>query len=128
MLPTTREWVLNAEGDYDVVIVLLQSRKRSRYDPICFHAQQCAEKYLKARLTESAIPFPKTHDLPALLRLTLSVQPGWSIMSNPLQVLTDWAVLPRYPGITATRSDAQVAVAACRRLRILARRSFNLPI
>jgi hypothetical protein len=38
MLATTREWVNKAEGDYDVILLLLRSRKRSRYDPIYFHA------------------------------------------------------------------------------------------
>jgi len=33
------------------------------YDTICFHAQQCVEKYLKALLTSTHTDFPKTHDL-----------------------------------------------------------------
>jgi HEPN domain-containing protein len=128
MLPMTREWVQKAEGDYDVVLLLLRSRKRSRFDPICFHAQQCAEKYLKARLTESAIAFTKTHDLPILLTLAVAVVPNWSVVQNRLKVLTNWAVLARYPGTAATASDAREAVATCRRLRVLARRSLGLPV
>jgi HEPN domain-containing protein len=49
MTPATRESVEQAESDYDVVLILRRSRKRTRYRAICFHAQQCAEKYLKAR-------------------------------------------------------------------------------
>jgi HEPN domain-containing protein len=75
MLPTTREWVLKAEGDYDVVLLLLRSRKPTRHDPICFHVQQCIEKYLKARLTEAGTAFAKTHDLVKLLNLALTVEP-----------------------------------------------------
>ncbi len=78
MLPTTREWVLKAESDYDVVLLLLRSRKRSRHDPTCFHAQQCVEKYLKGRLTEAGIAFTKTHDLNTLLNLALTIEPRWS--------------------------------------------------
>ncbi len=63
MTPATREWVEKAENDYDVVSLLLRSRKRNRYDPICFHAQQCVEKYLKGRMVEEKIAFSKTHDL-----------------------------------------------------------------
>ena len=74
MLPVTREWVLKAEGDYDVILLLLRSRKRTRYDSMRFHAQQCVEKYLKARLTEAGITFAKTHDLPALLVAVMPVE------------------------------------------------------
>src|SRR6476646_5083396 len=97
MLPTTREWVSKAEGDYDVVSLLLRSRKRSRYDPICFHAQQCVEKYLKARLTEAGVAFGKTHDLPSLLNMATTIEPSWSRFTAAFVVLTQWAVLPRYP-------------------------------
>jgi HEPN domain-containing protein len=37
------------------------------HDGACFHAQQCAEKYLKARLYEANVPFPPVHKLLALL-------------------------------------------------------------
>jgi HEPN domain-containing protein len=126
MLPTTREWVMKAEGDYDVVLLLLRSRKRSRYDPTCFHAQQCVEKYIKARLTEAGIAFPKTHDLPVLLNLVMAVEPRWAKVSRALMALTDWAILPRYPGTTAAAADARAAVSTCRRLRRMARRAFDL--
>ena len=43
------------------------------YAAACFHAQQCVEKYIKARLIEAETPFPKTHDLSALLSLVLPV-------------------------------------------------------
>lgn len=126
MLPTTSEWVSKAESDYDVVSLLLRSRKRSRYDPICFHAQQCAEKYLKGRLTEAGIPFPKTHDLLVLLNLVLPVEASWAALRPELTTLTDWAVLPRYPGTSAGLAESQAAVLACRRFRDAARRSFGL--
>src|SRR3954452_18617590 len=121
MLPTTREWVSKAEGDYDVVSLLLRSRKRSRYDPICFHAQQCVEKYLKARLTDAAIKFGKTHDLPFLLNLAVAIEPSWSRFSAAFAILTQWAVLPRYPGMDANRNDARTAVHTCRGFRAFGR-------
>ena len=126
MLPTTREWVLKAEGDYDVISVLLRSRKPSRYDAICFHAQQCAEKYLKGRLVEAGVAFAKIHHLPALLNLALTIQPKWSVLAGSFTVLTKYSVLPRYPGMSATGPDARTAVATCRRFRKLARKSLGL--
>lgn len=77
MTAQTRQWVQKAEGDYDVVLLLRRSRKPSRFDAIRFHCQQCAEKYLKARLQEAAIRFPKTHDLTLLLSMLLPIEPGW---------------------------------------------------
>ncbi|MGA2441998.1 MAG: HEPN domain-containing protein [Tepidisphaeraceae bacterium] len=115
-----------AEGDYDVVLLLLRSRKRTRYDPMCFHCQQCVEKYLKARLTESSIAYAKTHDLAALLRLALAVEPMWGVLLSKMNGLSGWAVLPRYPGTTPTAADAKEAVAICRDFRELARDSLGI--
>ena len=49
MKPLTHEWSQKAEGDYTVVATLWQAESVV-YDAICFHAQQCIEKYLKAWL------------------------------------------------------------------------------
>lgn len=57
MKPITREWVDKAEGDYIAAQREVRARKNPVYDAACFHAQQCAEKYLKARLTEAGIRF-----------------------------------------------------------------------
>lgn len=128
MLPMTREWVLKAESDFDAVSTFLRSRKPTRYDPLCFNSQQCVEKYLKARLTEARLRFPKTHDLRALLNLAMPLEPGWSRMLQPLKELSRWAVASRYPGTWASKSDAREAVATCRRFRKLARVSLGLPV
>jgi HEPN domain-containing protein len=70
MTPLTQEWANKAEGDFATASRELRSRKSPNYDAVCFHAQQCLEKYLKARLQEAGIVFPKTHDLVASLGLT----------------------------------------------------------
>lgn len=74
MNPIALEYVQKAEGDFATAERELKVIKEPNYDAVCFHAQQRAEKYLKARLQESAIPFGKTHDLSALLNLTLSIE------------------------------------------------------
>lgn len=58
---------MKAEADYNSALLLWRARKTPDYDGACFHAQQCAEKYVKARLQEAGITFPKTHDLTVLL-------------------------------------------------------------
>lgn len=59
MNPLTRERVEKAEGDLATVGREIRARKAPNYDAVCFHAQQCTEKYLKALLQEANIPFGK---------------------------------------------------------------------
>jgi HEPN domain-containing protein len=61
------EWVEKAEGDFGVMEHESRRRKSPCFDAVCFHAQQCAEKYLKARMAHSEVPFAKIHNLPTLL-------------------------------------------------------------
>ena len=72
----TLEWIGKAEGDFATATREYRARKVPNYDSACFHAQQCAEKYLKARLQEATTPFPRTHDLEALLNLLLPIDPS----------------------------------------------------
>src|SRR5438094_9694193 len=71
MKPITREWIDKAEGDWHSAQREYRARRRPNYDAACFHAQQCAEKYLKARLEEAGIAFSRTHNLISLLTLVL---------------------------------------------------------
>lgn len=47
-----REWVDKAEGNYATAERELRARKFINYDAVCFHAQQMAEKYLKAHSSQ----------------------------------------------------------------------------
>lgn len=51
-------WVMRAEEDYAIATASLR-RKRTWTYGACFHAQQCAEKDLKAMLVARGQPFPK---------------------------------------------------------------------
>lgn len=65
MKPSTLEWVKKAEADYLAALTLSRKKKVPLHDAACFHCQQSAEKYLKARIEEHGIRVPKTHDLDA---------------------------------------------------------------
>jgi HEPN domain-containing protein len=119
----TEEWLRKAEGDHAVALSQWQQTSPV-YDAISFHAQQCAEKYLKAWLTEREADFPRTHDLEALGRLALSSLPGLSSLMDDLRLLTSSAVEIRYPGAFAQRQDAEKCWDACLRVRDLIRRSL----
>jgi len=126
MKPTTAEWVTKAEGDYYTVERESRARKNPNYDGVCFHAQQCAEKYLKARLCEADIPFTKIHDLVALLELVLPVEPMWESFREDLAFLSDFAVNFRYPGEAADKESALDSRRLCRGFRHVAREALAL--
>ena len=126
MKPISKEWIRKAEGDWAAANLLFRARRTTNYDATCFHAQQCTEKYLKARLEETGIAAGKTHDLVKLLSLILPVEPSWNVLRQDLIVLTNFAVDYRYPGSSATNSDAKDAVQRCKKVRLMIRRSFGL--
>ena len=128
MNPLTLEWVEKAEEDFHVSIREYRARKNPSYNAACFHAQQSAEKYLKARLQEANIPFPRTHSLVALLQLVVPVEPLWAALATPLNRLTVYGVNFRYPGANAAKQDAKQAVADCKTVRQEARFSLGLPV
>ncbi|HID30502.1 MAG TPA: HEPN domain-containing protein [Desulfobacterales bacterium] len=93
---------------------------------MCFHAQQGMEKYLKAWLIEHGVDFPKTHDLEALAKLCLPSLPELQSLIDGLRFLTSFAVEIRYPGIFASKADADCCLHTALRGRDILRRQFRL--
>jgi HEPN domain-containing protein len=128
MKPMTREWAAKAEGDFATLQRESRARKNPNYDALCFHAQQCAEKYLKARLCEAGIGFARVHDLGALLNAVLPAEPLWEAYRPGLAMLTDYAVAFRYPGESADREAAKDASRQCKVFRKVARAALGLKV
>jgi HEPN domain-containing protein len=126
MKPIAAEWVAKAEGDFATLERESRVRKHPNYDGICFHAQQCAEKYLKALLAEAGVRFSKIHDLDALLELVLPIEPSWVVFREDLAYLSDFAVAFRYPGESADRESAISARKRCRLFRDAARKALRV--
>lgn len=126
MNPLTLEWVDKAEGDLTTALRELRARKSPNYDAACFHAQQCVEKYLKARLQEAGIAFTKTHNLTVLLDLLLPVEPNYDPFRPKLLALTAFAVAYRYPGASADKDTAREALKFCKEVREAVRLSLGL--
>jgi HEPN domain-containing protein len=126
MRDDAHEWVEKAEGDFNAGLREVRARKAPNYDDACFHAQQCIEKYLKARLIEAGVAFPRTHDLEELHDLILPYAPLWEAFRSRVLDLTSYAVAFRYPGESATRDMAKRAVADCRTVRKAIRGSLGL--
>jgi len=116
MSDAVREWVAKAEGDFQAASELGTSR-RSNHDAICFHAQQCIEKLMKAVLLQHAIAPPHTHDLLKLDNLVRSAQSDWKCERRDLRFLTRGSVAFRYPGESATSAHSAAALSICTRLR-----------
>jgi len=85
---------------------------------ICFHAQQCAEKYLKARLVLAGVDFPRSHNIGTIVSL-LPANARPDLSENDQNFLTVYAVQTRYPGgyDGSSLAEARVAVRHARRVR-----------
>ena len=91
------DWLLHARSD--LAIAKISPPEDVMLEGLCFHAQQTAEKALKALLVSKNLDFPRTHNIGTLLDLLHDV------VSVPNEVddaasLTDYAVMTRYPGDT----------------------------
>ena len=127
MRSAAREWVEKAEADFVSAGREYRARKQPNFDAACFFAQQCVEKYLKARLVQAKRAVPKTHDLSSLLDCLLPLEPLWEVFRPKLETLTSYAVAFRYPGESATREMAKAAVADARMTRARIRQALRLP-
>ena len=124
----TQEWVEKAEGDFATLQREIRARRLPNYDAACFHVQQCLEKYLKARINEVGFVINRTHDLSDLLDDILQAEPSWASLRTVLDGLTKYAVLYRYPGYDAAKTETKDAIKNCREIRRVIRISFGLPV
>ena len=120
------DWVEYAEQDWEAAKLLLRGKKPLTTS-VCFHAQQAAEKYLKAMLVAKKTDFPKTHDLSTLdlLCTRAGILTGFS--PTLLTILSDHAVASRYPGDEPTIEDAKESIEIAKSIRAFARSFMGLP-
>ncbi|HTU17708.1 MAG TPA: HEPN domain-containing protein [Gemmataceae bacterium] len=125
MKKSTTEWVRKAEADY-VAARMCSRDAKPLHDVVCFHCQQCAEKYLKALMEELGLSIPKTHDLDNLLTLLLPHHSSLRSLRRGLVFLTDFAVDTRYPGNNASKRQAGAALRWNDRVRTAARNLLGI--
>lgn len=63
---------------------------------ICFHAQQAAEKYLKAFLAFHGQSIPKSHDVAELIRRCVAIDPSFAQLMEQAGALQLFGVEIRY--------------------------------
>ena len=111
------EWIRKAEADWIAAQTLQAQRNPALHDAVVFHAQQCVEKLLKARLIQLQQPVQKLHDLVAVSRQLAGVDLDWRWDEEDLTDLSTGAVLARYPGFDLTAEDAAALIELAAKVR-----------
>lgn len=96
-LADTRAWLAKARLDLAAGVAVLGAAAPLTGDAM-FHAQQAAEKSIKALLAWHDTPSPKTHDLAELGGLLVDRDPSLEPLLRRAAVLTEYAWRYRYPG------------------------------
>lgn len=113
---STADWLARARGDLALARVPLP--EGGFYEDLCFHAQQAAEKALKAVYVSRSWTFRYIHDLEELIT---GLQQGGVDIPEEIQqavILTSYAFESRYPGIDdpVTNEEHAQAVALAERV------------
>lgn len=112
-----QEWMRKAEGDLRAAEHLLALEQQD-YFTAAFHAQQAAEKFLKAFLVRHQVLFGKTHDIHELVELAAKPDALLKRELASAKSLTPFGVEFRYPGEqVADLQTAEQAVEEARRVR-----------
>ena len=107
------DWLRHAHSDLALAGITLP--RGVLYNELCFHAQQAAEKSIKAVLVHYGVEFKRVHDIDYLmtqLPAEVSVPPE----AEEVVSLTSYAVMFRYPGDyeDVTEEEYQWAIQAAR--------------
>jgi len=117
LIAETKTWLIKAKRDLEAAAFELTAKPAFTSD-IVFHAQQAAEKTLKAFLTWHSTVFRRTHLLEELGAQCLLLDPTLRPMVGEAVPLTQYAWKFRYPGEPGEPSpeEAESALATARAL------------
>ena len=91
------KWLIKAENDYKTANDELATENPVT-DTICFHLQQCVEKYLKAFLIYHEKEIKKTHNIDFLLKKCIEIDSDFlEFHKKEVTDLTLYSVELRYP-------------------------------
>ena len=91
------DWMASADEDIETAVLTAEAVPPKSRSAV-YHAQQAAEKALKAYLTRHDCPFDLTHRLPLLLELCVGVDKDFDAWREAAELLTPYATRFRYPG------------------------------
>ena len=118
--PHLNTYLLAKARDDEILIEEIISKERIRDEIIGFHAQQAAEKLLKALLMARNIPYRKTHDLRELIDLIRDHDIKFPESLMEIRTLSPFTVEFRYDYLPAEEElpfDRQKALEMVRDLR-----------
>jgi HEPN domain-containing protein len=115
-----RLWLDHADGDLAIATNALETMEACPHHLVAFHAQQSAEKCIKALLLSRLVDFPFTHDLSVLLdKIKFPLpDPAMRALGEAIS-LTPYAAATRYPQPNAEvgEQEARRAVDCAARVR-----------
>ncbi|OGO40538.1 MAG: hypothetical protein A2Z03_01085 [Chloroflexi bacterium RBG_16_56_8] len=120
------EWIRVAEEDYQGALDLARRRKDPLPNAVCFHCQQCVEKYLKAIMARHGIEPPRIHSLLNLNKSCVSIDSSFLLIADLLERLDPYSVETRYPGHPLELEDAREALDAMKQARQFIRAKLGL--
>jgi HEPN domain-containing protein len=110
-----KKWVARAESDLKIGKDELVTAEPAT-DAICFHMQQCVEKYLKVFLIFNNKPVKRTHNITELIHKCSKIDPEFEKLYDiNADELTDYAVDIRYaesfyfPTLEETKDAVEIA-------------------
>jgi HEPN domain-containing protein len=111
-----RAWLRKAALDLRAAEHETSAVEPGLWGDVAFHAQQAAEKSLKAFLAWHDTPFRKTHNIEELGRASVALDATLGPIVDRAVPLTEYAWKFRYPGEPAepSREEAETALAAAR--------------
>ena len=117
-LEDARAWLAKAELDLRAADLELGAPDAGLLGDVAFHAQQAAEKALKAFLALHDEPFRKTHSIEEIGRACATIDPALGPLVDAAAPLTEFAWKFRYPGDASdpTRDESERAVSVAREL------------
>lgn len=121
-----RGWLLRASEDLRAGKHDLTARPPLCND-VAFHAQQCAEKAMKAFLVYHERPFRKTHNLTELGGAVARIEPALAELMREASLMTEFAWRFRYPGDSASVSERDALQSIELAERVLAEVRGRLP-
>jgi HEPN domain-containing protein len=120
------QWLEFADEDLKLARHGLTLTSGVPYRLIAYHAQQCAEKYLKAFLVYHEIDFPYTHNIGRLMELCAE-KGDWARDLPEADELTPFAITARYPSEqeAVTREESLRAIEIALKVRETIRKALE---
>jgi HEPN domain-containing protein len=126
IIEKVRQWLAYADEDLRVARYGFSIPENPPFRVITFHAQQCAEKCVKAYLVFLGVDFPFTHSLRRLVDLCAAAAP-WAEELRDAEELSPYAITARYPGedLVVSEAGARRAVEIAERVQEIIRNAFR---